>query len=310
LDRSLRDCVSALPPGSSIAVAFSGGLDSSVLLSIAARHANSAGCMLSAIHVHHGLSPNADAWEAFCRASCGALGIPLSVVPVTVPRATTEGLEATARRLRYQAFDAHAADYVLLAHHANDQAETLLFNLMRGAGVRGAAAMLPEMGKNGRYLRPLLAHPRAELEIYAREHGLHWIEDESNEDVGFSRNYIRHAVVPVLEVRFPAAVENLVRSAEHFAEAQAMLDEMARLDLGECSGFPVPVSLLQSLSDARARNVLRYLLGMHGLQAPSGKRLGEILRQLIEAAPDRHPSLDLPAYRLFRARGKVELKIA
>jgi tRNA(Ile)-lysidine synthase len=282
-----------LPHGSRVSVAFSGGLDSSVLLSLAALCA----------------SPNADAWAAFCRERCAQLGIPLEIANVTVPRDAAEGLEAAARRLRYEVFESLDAQYVLLAHHANDQAETLLFNLMRGAGVRGAAAMLPVSGIGDRYLRPLLTSTRSELEDYAQARALHWIDDESNADLGFSRNYIRHEVIPVLEGRFPAAVENLARSAEYFAEAQAMLDEMARHDLADQFEFPIPVALLKGLSNARARNALRYLLAIRGMQAPASKRLEEALRQFIEAAPDRHPSLDLPAYRLFRARGQIELEV-
>ncbi|MDE2600597.1 MAG: tRNA lysidine(34) synthetase TilS [Rhodocyclaceae bacterium] len=260
---------------------------------------------LSAIHVHHGLSPHADAWTEVCQDICAALKVPLEVVRISVPRKTGEGLEASARRLRYQAFETCAADYLLLAHHANDQAETLLFNLLRGAGVRGAAG-IPAV--SGRYLRPLLPFARAELEACAKQLGLRWVDDESNEDVSFSRNFIRHKVVPVLETRFPATVENLARAADHFAEAQEMLDEIARQDLGTCRDFPVPVALFAALSAPRARNVLRYLLALRGLQAPVTKRLEEALRQFIEAAPDRHPSLELPTYRLFRARGRIALE--
>ena len=307
--QAVQECLSGLPHGTRIAVAFSGGLDSTVLLALVARFSSPQGCSLSAIHVHHGLSPNADAWEAFCRDACSRLEIPLEVVRVSVPRGSVEGLEAAARRLRYQAFDMHPSDYILLAHHANDQAETLLFNLMRGAGVRGAAGIPAAAGRSGRYLRPLLSCTRAELEAYARQHTLRWVEDDSNTDVSFSRNFIRHEVLPVLERRFPAAVENLARSTEFFAEAQEMLDEMARADLGRHSDFPLPTPLLASLSGARARNVLRYLLAMRGLQAPSSKRLDEALRQFIEAAPDRHPSLELPSYRLFRTRGQVDIEL-
>jgi tRNA(Ile)-lysidine synthase len=298
-----------LPHGARVSVALSGGLDSSVLLSLAALSACNGTFHLSAVHVHHGLSPHADAWAAFCRERCAALGVELEIVRVTVPRGSEEGLEAAARRLRYEVFERIDAQYVLLAHHANDQAETVLFNLMRGTGVRGAAAMLPVSGESGRYLRPLLTNSRLELESYANVHSLRWIDDESNTNLAFSRNYIRHEVVPVLETRFPAAVENLARSAEYFAEAQAMLDEMARHDLNGQDDFPIPVILLKGLSKARARNALRYLLAMRGLQAPVSKRLEEALRQFIEAAPDRHPSLDLSEYRLFRARGQILLEV-
>lgn len=305
----MRECLHGIPRGSRIALAFSGGLDSSVLLDLIARQDSRQHFELSAIHVHHGLSAHADAWAAFCHDVCLSAGIPLDLVRIDVPQGTAEGLEAAARRLRYERFDACPADFILLAHHANDQAETLLFNLMRGAGVRGAAGMPAIAGSAGRYLRPLLVCSRADLEVYAAEHGVRWVDDDSNTDTRFSRNFIRHEVLPVLERRFPAAVDNLARATEYFAEAQEMLDEIAQLDLGQCQALPVPVSLLAALSTARARNVLRYLLARHGLQAPGSKRLEEALRQFIEAAPDRHPSLELPTYRLFRRRGLVMLEL-
>jgi tRNA(Ile)-lysidine synthase len=304
----VRECLSGIPLGSRIAVAFSGGLDSSVLLALAAKCVIGHDLALSAIHVHHGLSAHADAWADFCRDVCAGLGVPLETVRVSVPHGAAEGIEAAARSLRYQAFAAHASDYILLAHHANDQAETLLFNLMRGTGVRGAAGIPAVGGRSGRYLRPLLSLARAELEACAQALALRWIDDESNTDTRYSRNFIRHEVLPVLEARFPAAVDNLARATEYFSEAQEMLDEMARADLASCQDFPVPAYLLAGLSAARARNVLRYLLAQHGLQAPGSKRLEEVLRQFIEAAPDRHPSLELPMYRLFRRRGLVMLE--
>lgn len=307
---AVRECLHGLPRGARIAVGFSGGLDSAVLLALLAEQARGLDFTLSAIHVHHGLSAHADAWAAFCLDVCLALDVSLEMVQVSVPQGSAEGLEAAARRLRYQAYEAHAADYVLLAHHANDQAETLLFNLMRGAGVRGAAGMPAVAGAAGRYLRPLLSCTRAELETAADKRQLRWIDDDSNADTRFSRNFIRHEVLPVLEQRFPAAVENLARATEYFAEAQTMLDEVARIDLAQHQDFPVPVSVLVSLSAARARNVLRYLLALRGLQAPGSRRLEEVLRQFIEAAPDRHPSLELPAYRLFRTRGLVAIEVA
>lgn len=308
VEDALRECLAGLPRGSRVAVALSGGLDSSVLLDLSARYAAGNDLSLSAIHIHHGLNLRADAWAQACELGCARLGIQLELVRVSVPRDTGEGLEAAARRLRYQAFDALQVEHILLAHHANDQAETLLFNLMRGAGVRGAAGIPAITGTSGRYLRPLLACLRADLEAYATHQGLSWVEDESNADTRFSRNYLRHEVVPVLEARFPAAVEGLSRAAEHFSEAQTLLDELARMDLAGCKDFPVPVSLLRGLGEPRARNALRYLIAVHGLQAPGVKRLSEVLRQFMEARVDRHPSLDLPGYRLYRQRDAVHLQ--
>lgn len=300
----------AIPRGADVVVALSGGLDSCVMLSLAAAYAADGACRLSALHVHHGISEYADVWADSCARYCEQYSVPLQVSRIQVPRNSTEGLEAAARRLRYAIFEAHPADHVLLGHHADDQAETLLLNLLRGAGVRGAAAMLPVHDSGKRYHRPMLAHPRQALEAYAAVGNLQWVDDESNTDISLSRNYIRHQVMPVLRSRFPSAVDNLARSAEHFAEAQEMLDMLAQQDLGEHPpAFPLPVSLLSRLNEPRARNVMRYLLAASGLQSPSRKRLNEALRQFIAAAPDRHPSLILPAYVLRRVKGRIVLEL-
>lgn len=308
----VRDSLQKLiPPGSHVSLALSGGLDSRVLLAVAAEYAATGACSLSAIHVHHGLSVNADRWAGFCADICREASVPLEIHKVTIPRDTGEGLEAAARRLRYQVFECAGGDHVLLAHHCNDQAETVLLNLLRGGGVRGASAMQARSGTDGRYLRPLLAVSREDIEHYACARHLAWIEDESNADTAFARNHVRLNVMPTLQEKFPAAAENLARAAEHFSEAQQMLDEMAVHDLGgHGGGFPLPLRVLQTLSAARARNVLRYLLAQAHLQAPSASRLNEVLRQFIEAAPDRHPSLDLPAYRLYRGKGQIWLELS
>ena len=152
------------------------------------------GFALQAIHINHGLSPNAHAWAAFCRRLCKRLGVPLTVRRITV-RKTGEGLEAAARNARYKAFSKLKTDCIALAHNLDDQAETVLMNLLRGAGLRGASGMAPESRLHGkRLLRPLLDVPRREIERYARRHGLEWIEDESNADESLTRNFIRRRV--------------------------------------------------------------------------------------------------------------------
>ncbi len=288
-------------PGQAIAVGLSGGLDSVVLL-----HAlRTLGVPLSAMHVHHGLSVNADAWESFCRSICREAGVPLVVNRVVVDRGSSLGLECAARNARHGALAQAPEDWLALAHHADDQAETLLFNLLRGAGVRGAAA-IPE--RRGRLLRPLLSVGRKDILAYGRAEGLQWIEDESNGDVRYSRNFLRHRVLVELQTRFPAAQSNLAAAAKRFAEAQTLLDDLAAVDLaGHPHDFPVAVGLLSRLAEPRARNVLRYLLAKHGVQAPSEERLTEAVRQFLSAAPDRHPSVAFGDFRLRRRRGAVDL---
>ncbi|KAF2407689.1 tRNA(Ile)-lysidine synthase [Pseudomonas antarctica] len=252
-------------------VAFSGGLDSTVLLHLLATLANTDTLPpLSAIHVHHGLQAAADAWPGHCQAVCDSLGMPLRVMRVQVQSGAS--LERAARDARYQAFTEviGAGEVLFTGQHRDDQAETLLFRLLRGAGVRGLAAMPAHRPLAGGHLvRPLLKASRAELEAYAREHQLAWIEDPSNADPRFSRNYLRHRVFPVLTQRWPQAVSSLARTAEHLSEAQGLLDELARMDLqtaDQPSPFPwlalpsLVLAPLRELSDARQRNVLRHWL--------------------------------------------------
>lgn len=293
-------------PGHRVVVGLSGGLDSiSLLYALAVAHPIRE-FELAALHVHHGLSPHADNWETHCRNYCAGLDIPLACIRVTVARGTPDGLEAAARRARHAAYAETAADWIVLAHHRDDQAETLLFNLLRGTGVAGAAAMRE---RNGRLLRPLLSVGRDEIERYARMHRLEWIEDESNADIRHSRNFLRHRILPDLSRRFPAVAKNLAAAAARFAEAQTLLDDLARLDLGaDEADFPVSVERLACLDEARARNVLRYLLARHHVKIPSEARLYEAVRQMCAAAADRHPALVFGSQRLYRRQGWVYLE--
>lgn len=285
-----------------LVVGLSGGIDSIVLLHALAqlRHES-----LSALHVHHGISPNADRWASFCADFARQLGIPFECVMVQVERGSADGLEAAARRARHAAFAASKADWIVVAHHRDDQAETLLFNLLRGTGIAGAAAMRE---RSDRLLRPLLTIGRDAIESYATAHQLDWIEDESNADTRHSRNFLRHRILAPLTQRFPAAAKNLAGAAARFGEAQGLLDDLARVDLGSVTGFPVPVIALQALDEARARNALRHLLARHAVQIPSEARLREALRQMLTAGIDRHPALHLGAHRLVRRRGLIYLE--
>lgn len=295
-------------PGQHLVVGLSGGIDSVSLLHLLIGFRRAAGYRLSALHVHHGLSGNADHWADACRQLCAAWEIPLTVIQVEVERYSVDGLEAAARRARHDAYARSEGDWVVLAHHRGDQAETMLFNLLRGTGLAGAAAMA---SRQHRLLRPLLAVSRADIESYARAHDLSWIEDESNQDTGFSRNYLRHDILASLRQRFPAAEKNLAAAAGRFAEAASLLDELAQHDLAaDGCEFPIPVSALSRLSEPRARNVLRYLLAKQGVRIPSEQRLVELLRQLLEAAPDRHPRVCFGDWDIVRRRGRIELERA
>jgi tRNA(Ile)-lysidine synthase len=264
--------------GARILLGFSGGLDSTVLLHVLHALAPRFGLRLAALHVHHGLSPNADDWLRQCRRSCRALGVPLRLRRVRVVRRSRRGLEAAAREARLAAFRAARADALALAHQLDDQAETVLLQLLRGAGPRGASAM-PAVGRLGtkRLLRPLLDVPREAIAAYASAQGLAWVEDESNASEALTRNYLRRRVGPLIADRFPRWRESLARAARRFASAE--LDE---------------------------RVLLRAFLAEHGLRAPSEARLLEMLRQLAAARPQTQIVHDGARLRTYRGRVFVE----
>lgn len=290
-----------------ITLALSGGVDSMALLHacLELRRAGQHQFTFDTLHVHHGLSPHADAWAAFCQERSSDHGLSCEVVKVDVERGSSDGLEAAARRARHAVFHSRDCDWLLLAHHQDDQAETMLFNLLRGSGLAGAAGMHE---CNGRLLRPWLDVSRAEIERYAQDMSLAWIVDESNADEQFSRNYLRARIFPVLRERFSAGPRNLARAAGLFSEARILLDELACLDLGIAPhDFPLNLNLLKNLSDARARNLLRYLFSKRQIPIPSEVRLSEAVRQLCEAGPDKHPVIRFGAYELIRRCDQVVL---
>jgi len=297
--------------GQRLCVGLSGGLDSVVLLHLMQRLRAEVDFTLSAVHVHHGLSPQADAWAAFCADLCADWAIPLAVVRVAIDRRDPRGLEAAARAARYACFAEQPCDGVVLAQHRDDQAETLLHQLLRGAGVKGLAAM-PALRRLGdgpiRLLRPLLAHERAELRAYAETHKLAWIEDESNLDPVYSRNFLRHQVLPLIERRFPAYRATLARAARHFADCDHLLDDLAREDAGrvmvdDC----LSVSGLAALAPARARNLLRHYLTGRGWPPPPADWLEQALAQLLHARPDAQLRLTVAGRSLVRYRDRIHV---
>ncbi|WP_371354773.1 tRNA lysidine(34) synthetase TilS [Pseudomonas chlororaphis] len=295
-------------------IAFSGGLDSTVLLHLLAqlrqRHTLPP---LTAIHVHHGLQAVADAWPEHCRTQCEALAVPLQIVAVQVQPGAS--LERAAREARYAAFEevTGSNELLLTAQHRDDQAETLLFRLLRGAGVRGLSAMPASRALGQGYLlRPLLDVSRDELERYARDHQLHWIDDPSNQDRQFSRNYLRHQVFPLLTARWPQAASSLARSAAHVREARELLDELAIIDLQEAAkegafewlGLPsLALAPLVGLSEARQRNALSHWLSQLTTLPDSDHWTG--WQTLRDAAGDSRPVWRLGQGELQRAAGRV-----
>ena len=314
-DNSLVERVAAqiaplLPAHSAILVGLSGGVDSVVLLHLLHELAARYSWQLSALHVHHGISRNADAWAKFCAGLCERRRIPFQVEHVDIAPLRSHGIEAAARKLRIAAFYRQPCDFVALAHHADDQAETLLLQLLRGAGVRGASAM-PVLARRAGFpalLRPLLHCSRKEILDYAAAHGLQWIEDESNSNDSYPRNFLRHRVMPLLEQHFPAYRDTLGRSAQHFAEAGDLLDELASQDAGQAmDGNTMQLDTLRELSPARAKNLLRYFLHAQGAPMPQSVHLEEMLRQLCDARQDAAVDIRCGDHQIRRYRDKVYL---
>lgn len=287
-----------------------------VLLDALAALAPQLGVTLSALHVHHGLSVHADAWATFCADECARRGVPLDVHRARVERAPGASLEATARAARYAAYAALGVDYVALAHHADDQAETLLLQLLRGAGPHGLAAMpaqrVTRIGPA--LLRPLIGLPRTAIDAYARARGLRWIEDDSNADTRLKRNFIRHEIAPRLATAFDGYPATLARAASHQAEAATLIDELAALDAGlailpDAAWGPVldraKLVELAAVAPHRARNLLRWFLRRHELRAPSTARLAAMLDQLAHAAADAQVRLVHDGAELGIYRGRI-----
>jgi len=290
------------PPNSkipSLLIALSGGVDSVVLLSLAAAFRTSNQCNVRAIYIDHGLQQQSAQWSDFCSSFCASLDVEFASVAVTVDLQSGLSPEAAARDVRYDALceQLRPGEYLCTGHHADDQAETLLLQLFRGAGVSGLASM-PELRKfgGGYLLRPLLHCSRADILRYASDYALHWCEDPSNTDLNYDRNYLRNDLLPSVAQRWPQVLSNISRSASHCAEAMELLSNLAALDLvdsGADSGMhtgadasadgslPLSVVHLKTLSEARKKNLLRYWIGQHGFQNPSANQLQQILNDLV-----------------------------
>ncbi len=285
----------ALPGSGPYFVAYSGGLDSHVLLHALCSVKSQLGADVHALHVNHGISTEADRWASHCENTCATLKIEYTLLKFDEVCPDGESMEAWARKLRYQLMDNEiSAEGVLLtAHHQDDQAETLLLQMIRGSGVKGLASM-PMIKKSGDlwHARPLLNTRSQQLLDYARGHGLQWIEDESNSNIAYDRNFLRRKILPVLQQRWPAVNRTLARAASHQADSLLLLDDLAEIDLQLClekhSGR-LNTGQLSVLALARQANVVRYWLRHQHLPVPDTSRMQQVLDELLHAREDASP---------------------
>lgn len=302
-----------LPPARRWAVAYSGGVDSHVLLHALSLEAKARDIPLRALHVHHGLQDQADAWDVHCERTAQALGVDYLCVTVDVEVNTGDSLEEQARDARLAGLSAQIGlgELLFTAQHADDQAETVMLQLLRGAGVRGLSAMprLQPFG-TGWQVRPLLDVTRAEIEAYAHDHQLEWVEDPSNQDRSYARNYLRHDVMPKLRERWPSAAQSLGRSAELCAEAESLLLQRGREDLEavrDDGDRGLPIDALKALDGSRLRNLLRVWIAERDLLPPSRKVLQRVQQELIPAKDDAQPKVHWQGAELRRYQNRVYL---
>lgn len=325
-ERALEDilarvCVSAPDTAPVLAVAYSGGLDSSVLLHLTREFAQRRGLLLYALHIHHGLSTNADAWLQHCSEQASRLGVPFHAAQVKVNSSDRRGVEEAARLARYSQLGIMCrqagATILLTGQHQDDQAETVLLQMVRGAGVAGLSGM-PVLQQDGALLgdgvalaRPLLGVARTALEHAARQRHLDYVSDESNLDLRYRRNGVRHILFPVMQSEFPGFPSRLARVAAHMQAAQCLLDELAQADLAACAadrqGERLDLAALKRLSTERTGNLLRYWLYRRGVGLPSTARLEEIRWQMFEAGADSHPCFDFGIVQLRRVGNYLEI---
>lgn len=291
-------------------LAYSGGLDSTVLLQLLANEPALRSKLLL-LHINHGISPNAQAWQAHCQAQARALQLPFFAESLQLD--LSNNIEEKARKARYAVFAQYLQpkDCLLLGHHQNDQAETLLLQLFRGAGIDGLAAMMDFMPWDKAWLaRPLFDYSRQVLLQYAEQRRLLWIEDESNQDSAYTRNYLRQEVMPLLLKQWPGLVSTLARTAEHAQQARHNLNTLALLD---CTALrqtspQLAIEALLPLDDDRLSNVLRYWLKQHALQMPSTRTFLRLIQELIRGREDAQPLVTWSGVRLRRYRHTLYLE--
>jgi tRNA(Ile)-lysidine synthase len=299
-----------------LVIAYSGGVDSQVLLHGVAelKNQNIIKQDVMAVHINHGLSPIANEWQSFAKQQCEQLNIHFETINIEIIDKPRTSLEAQARDKRYQVLESISPNSALIftGHHQDDQVETFFLSLKRGSGLKGLSAMASESefgSKNQKLLRPLLNISRESIVHYAKEHQLEWIEDESNSDTRFDRNFLRKDILPHLKERWPSFNQSVIRSTQHCQEAQQILDEVAKQDLAQCSleGDVLAVPGLMSLSKARFNHAIRLFIYRHQGLMPSKPQLQQLYQQLSSAEPDKNPEVKLGDFWLRRFQDKLFL---
>ena len=310
IEQALISAIKKLPK-TPIVIAYSGGVDSQVLLHALATLSHNQVIVnpITVCHVNHGLSNNAHSWQSFAEQQCAKHNLPLVIKQVTINIQTQQSLEALARDARYQALSSiyQESSLIITGHHSDDQSETFLLALKRGAGLKGLSAMaLDSTLAHHQLLRPFLSISRQKIEEYASEHQLNWIEDESNTDTSFDRNFLRQDIMPLLTSRWPSIQNTINRSAQHCREGQQLLDELAEDDLLRCqeTTTSLNVSLLTELSLARFNNLIRYFLAKSGCLMPSTEQLIQVRQQLF-ASSDKTPEIKVADHYLRRFKGQL-----
>jgi len=292
-------------------IAYSGGLDSEVLLSLCHQLQSEINIKVRAIHIHHGLSPNAKNWASHCRKMCERYAMDYVEHSIQLDLQRGDSLEAIAREKRYGIFKEVLAegDVLFTAHHEDDQAETVLLQLLRGAGTKGLAAMpaIKSLGK-GYHGRPLLSFPRSDLQQYAKEQNLTWVEDESNQNTSLARNFIRLDILSKLKLRFPSVTATLARSAAHCAENQMLLEAFAReLPMHGSRENTLSVEKLLQCSPEKQRLILRFWIHALNYPLPNSKKMDSIQRDVLLASRDCSPLVEWGAVRLRRHKDDLHL---
>lgn len=302
---------------SALAVAYSGGLDSAALLHLANTYASANGIALFAFHIHHGLSPNADSWLTHCESECTRMGIKFDARRITLEGVDKDGTEQAARVGRYAALGelcrVHHVPVLLTAHHLDDQAETILLQMLRGSGMAGLSGMdrantAPDLLGDPDLMigRPLLEVPRTALEQFVARCDIRHVVDESNADVRYARNALRHNVMPVLGEFFPGFQRRIVRTARHAQSAHRLLNDLARQDFAVCcEGECIRIDSLVQFNTDRIDNILRYWFALRGVRMPSTAWLSEMREQLLGAREDAQLRVTHADCEIRRHHGRI-----